>query len=862
MTYALSWQGLPFGRFYSVMDQDQRLTPLPRGLDMTQPQGEYPASYAGFHDDESLANKRTIRQYFNIIYKRWPIILAMVVIATIAAAIYQFRQPSVYQASADLLIEPRKPRPTDKDSININLGTDETTYYNTQLQLLQNPELMKKVVVSLGLQRTPDLFGNEDRGIVATIRNMFGGSKPVAPTDNALPILTDDPANDDTAKMQLTPEENTRAENYAGILSGGLSVDQTERTSIFRITQKSSNPVVSAKVADKVAALFIEEDRKRELTGIQTKYDELTKAIEDLNVTIAKQENDLADYMRSSNLPLQEKGSDLAASRLQTISEQYLTAQDDRRKLEARYNAAQQASQRGEGQNIPDLYDNKVYQDTVRLNTERRAKLQDQIRDIEKQIKEAQTERAELLVKYTEEYPKVKQVDERIRTLQQTRDQTEKDVSQIIDRDQKKIEKDAVGGALVGLRSQLNAAVVRENQLLNSYEQESARANIQGQAETKLTTDKRGLETNRKLLDTYTQWQQEALLAKSSEAPSNMKISNHAATPGAPSGPPRTRNILITMMLALGAGIGLAFLLDYLDDSVRTSDDISRHLGLPTLGLIPHYSIGDRRRASIAGSDNSLAVTASSSSVLISLEDQRSPMAEAYRHLRTSLLFSSAGKPPQSILITSSQPSEGKTTTAINTAITLAQSNADVVLIDCDLRRPRLHSHFGLTNTEGLTNYLSGDRSPDNMIKGVADLPRLKVITSGPIPPNPAELLSSNEMRNLLQFLRGRFKHIIIDSPPAISFTDAAILSTQADGVVLVAMAGKSSIHLMRQFRSRLAAIGARIYGVVLNGITAGSMEYDYYGSGYYNYYGKADTDDSTPSMAEQQESAAHVTKN
>ena len=222
-------------------------------------------------------------------------------------------------------------------------------------------------------------------------------------------------------------------------------------------------------------------------------------------------------------------------------------------------------------------------------------------------------------------------------------------------------------------------------------------------------------------------------------------------------------------------------------------------------------------------------------------------MAEAYRHLRTSLLFSSAGRPPQSILVTSSQPSEGKTTTAVNTAITLAQAGTDVVIIDCDLRRPRLHSYFDLENTKGLTNYLSGERNTENLIKQCRDLPTLKVITSGPIPPNPTELLSSNEMKNLLTFLRGRYKHIVIDSPPAISFTDAAILSTVVDGVVLVAMANKSSIHLMRRFKQRLATLGARIYGVVLNGLKSGSVEYDYYGSGYYDYYRSADDDVTTP---------------
>jgi capsular exopolysaccharide synthesis family protein len=237
---------------------------------------------------------------------------------------------------------------------------------------------------------------------------------------------------------------------------------------------------------------------------------------------------------------------------------------------------------------------------------------------------------------------------------------------------------------------------------------------------------------------------------------------------------------------------------------------------------------------------------------MISLEDNRSQMAEAYRHLRTSLLFSSAGKPPQTILITSSQPAEGKTTTAINTAITLAQAGAEVVIVDCDLRRPRLHSHFGLANANGLTNYLSGEKNPDNLIKTYADLPQLKVITSGPIPPNPTELLSSNEMKNLLQYLKSNFKHVVIDSPPAISFTDAAILATLVDGVVLVAMAGKSSIHLIRRFKQRLGNIGARIYGVVLNGIKLNSVEYNYYGYGYtYNYYANPEDDQSTPIMEE-----------
>jgi capsular exopolysaccharide synthesis family protein len=598
-------------------------------------------------------------------------------------------------------------------------------------------------------------------------------------------------------------------------------------------------------VADKIAYTFQKDDGDRETAGARQAAADLTKSIEQLRDTIAGQEAQLIADMSSYNMPLAEKGQDLLAARLGSLSDTWLKAMESRRQLEGRYNAAVAANARGEGSSIPELTDSKIYQDAVRLSSERRLKLQDDIRGLEKQIQAAETEKAELLVKYTPEYPEVKKMEERITSLKANKERMDTEVSQIIDKDKKSVDKDAVGGALVSLRSQLESKRREESQSLAAYEQEAARANVQGQAQTRLTTAKREIETNRNLLDTYTQRQKEQELAIAAGRPDNIKIPSNAVVNNSPVGPQRNRNILVAFFMSLGAGIGLAFLLDYLDDSVKTSDDIGRHLGLPTLAMIPHYAGTERRRLglpAIAGAANG------NSTGLITLDERNSPMAEAYRHLRTSLLFSSAGRPPQSILVTSSQPSEGKTTTAVNTAITLAQADADVVIIDCDLRRPRLHSYFDLENSQGLTNYLSGERNTENLIKTCKTLPRLKVITSGPIPPNPAELLSSQEMKNLIQFLRGKYKHIIIDSPPAISFTDAAILSTIVDGVILVAMAGKSSIHLMRRFKHRLGNIGARIYGVVLNGLKSGSAEYDYY-SGYYDYYGPGGADVDTPVM-------------
>ena len=834
------------------MEKDERLLPLPSGVssnghDLQQTHQENQGSYSPFYDDDSIDERRSIVEYLNVVYKRLPIILAMVILTTASVAFYMYRQPSIYFASTEMIIEPRKPKVQSKEAIFINYGND-ANYYNTQLQLLQNPDLMREVVIRLNLQREPNLFGDTKKGFFATIRSMFTDEKDAQTSESSLPILTEN-SNEPTdfSKVVLTPEEKTRVDRYSGILLGGLSVVQVEKTNLVNIMMTSTNKDIIAQVSDKVGEVFIEQDIARETQSAKKALEDLNKSIEDLKTAIFTKEQERINYMRSTNIFLREgKGGDLSAERLQTLSGQFLAAIDERRKIEAVYGAARNAS--GKGDILAVVGENRAIQDARSQNRLRKADLEKRIEEIDREVTAAKTEKETLLVKYTPEYSEVKKITTKIESLEASKATIEKEVSEKIESEGKKLEQSAEREVLAGLQAQLQAAQKREAQLQGAYLQEISAANFQGQNETRLITMTRELETNRGLLDTYSQRQKEMELTISSSTPDNLSISSKAQRPFEPVGPQRNRNIFIAFLVSLTAGIGLAFLLDYLDDSVRTSEDVARHLGLPTLAMIPHQSSVEKRKRGLPGKNGS----AGNSTALISLEDNRSTMAEAYRHLRTSLLFSSAGRPPQTILITSSQPAEGKTTTAINTAITLAQGGAEVVIVDCDLRRPRLHSHFGLANANGLTNYLSGEKNPDNLLKTYPGLPQLKVITSGPIPPNPTELLSSNEMKNLLQYLRSNFKHVIIDSPPAISFTDAAILATLVDGVVLVAMAGKSSIHLIRRFKQRLGNIGARIYGVVLNGVKLNSVEYNYYGYAYtYNYYANPEDDDSTPIMEE-----------
>jgi succinoglycan biosynthesis transport protein ExoP len=840
------------------MEKDERLIPLPTAKEVQLSSHEYPAAYSPIYEEEGFAEQRSLREYFNVIYKRLPLILALAIVITSVVAFYMYRQPSQYEATTQMIIEPPKQKVTAKDAININFGGD-ANYTNTQLKLLQNPDLMRDVMVRLGLHRDPNLFANQSKGIMATLRSLFSSDKSKTEKESSLPLLVESSETSDKKdEIVLTPEERERADSYAGVFLGGLRVEPVERTNLVNVSVQSTNPDLCAKVADMTANLFIQKDADRETSGAKETYEELSKSIDTLRNTIANQEMEYIKSMQEFNLPLQNgKGNDFNAERLQAISTNLLAAEDDRRKIQAQYEAAVKASD-GKGGILAVVPNNPAILAARDQNLKREADLEKRVEDLDKKIKEAQEERQKLLVNYTDANPKVQVVVAQIEELETQKTNLQSDISKKINEEGTKLIKNAENEVVTGLRAQLQAAQRREDQLRADFMKESDSASRSGVADTKLTTLKREIETNRGLLDTYTQRQKEQELAISSGRPDNLKITTSAIKPTDPIGPQRNRNIIVAFLVSLAAGIGLAFLLDYLDDSIRTSDDVGRHLGLPTLALIPHQASNEKRKLAIAvksGNPNT-------SMALVALEDTRSAMAEAYRHLRTSLLFSSAGKPPQTILVTSSQPSEGKTTTAINTAITLAQSGADVVIIDCDLRRPRLHNHFDLDNTSGLTNYLSGEKNTDLLMKPYPGLPKMKIITSGPIPPNPAELLSSNEMKNLLQFLRGNFKHVIIDSPPAISFTDAAILSTLVDGVVLVAMAGKSSIHLMRRFKQRLSNIGARIYGVVLNGIKSDSVEYGYYGYGYtYNYYSTPD-DDSTPLMEEVQAAEpVHETK-
>ncbi|MFL6546885.1 MAG: polysaccharide biosynthesis tyrosine autokinase, partial [Candidatus Udaeobacter sp.] len=335
-----------------------------------------------------------------------------------------------------------------------------------------------------------------------------------------------------------------------------------------------------------------------------------------------------------------------------------------------------------------------------------------------------------------------------------------------------------------------------------------------------------------------------------SDTPNTVIVVDHALMPKGAAGPRRSGSIVIAFFMSLGLGVGLSLLLKFMDDAVRTVEDVENAIKLPVIGAIPSSkgSLSIVRFIPLVGKLRTK--NRDQGAALIVRHGDPSIQTESYLHMRTSLLLSNAGGPPRRLLITSSQPTEGKTTTAINLATVLAQTGAKVLLIDADLRRPRVHLALDMSNQQGLTTLLAGSNLEESDVLSTivkCEEAGFFALTSGPTSPNPANLLGSPQMRTLLSTLDSAFDHIIIDSPPAVFFTDSVILSSLVEGVLLVVRSGESTRSVIQRGTKMFRDVGANVIGVVLNDMASSAQDYTHQNYGYrYENHTQASAGDNT----------------
>jgi succinoglycan biosynthesis transport protein ExoP len=777
------------------MSQDNRLMSIPaveRSLDRPLNDINQVRPYGA-----AATEPNQLRDYLFIVLKRKWLILSLCLVVTSLVAIQMFRQPSIYEAEATIRIEQRAKNVLQTKDFVLNAQPD-ANFWGTQIKLLQSPALARQVALSLDLQHNPAFFGSQTQGgIFTALRRMVTRDKKppavspaVAP--RGLSVIGEAQLKDEP----LSAEELSALEPFEDAIIENERVEGIVGTNLFVIKYRHSDPEMAQKVANALAEVFRANNVERTTQNSTKAEDILAREIATRQEELRHDTEALFNYAREKGLPPStDNVLNVEAQRLAALSQQVLDAENKRKNAEAIYLSAKNST---DAFSIPDVQKSE------------------RIQNIQERISVLKDKKAALEVTYTKEWPEVKKTEASIKRLEE------------------ELQK-AAGEAIAGLKAEYEAAKGHEDSVRQMYLKQRGITDQQTRDQIEMAAYSQRLEANKQYLNTLQQKQREVQIAQGDKG-SEVSIENYSRIPRSPVGPARLRNVMIAFALSLVAGIGLAFLLDFLDDTVKSLDDVDRYIHLPALAMIP-ASRGGARLKGIPAVNNPPA----ESTALAMIDDVRSPIAESYRHLRTSLLLSSAGQPPKTILVTSSQPSEGKTTTAINTAFMLAQTGAEVLIIDCDLRRPRLHTQFEVANSKGLTTWLSGEKDLDNLLQVCSKTPNLKILTSGPVPPNPAELLGSEEMRRLLAQLSERFAHIIIDSPPAISFTDASILSTMVDGVMLVVHGGRSSRAVVRRAKQQLLDVGAHIFGVVLNNVKVESQ--DYYYSGYYSNYYSTETE-------------------
>jgi capsular exopolysaccharide synthesis family protein len=777
-----------------MMSQDNRLMPMPaveRGLDRPLSDINQVRSYG-----PAASEPNQLRDYLFVVLKRKWLIISLCLVVTSLVAVQMFRQPSIYEAEATIRIEQRTQNVLQTKDFVLNAQPD-ANFWGTQIKLLQSPALARQVALSLDLQHNPNFFGSQAQGgIFTALRRMVSGEKKPAAQPAVAPgglsVIGEAQLKDEP----LSPEELSALEPYEDAIIGAEKVEGIVGTNLFTIKYRHTDPEMAQKVSNALAEVFRANNVER-TTQNSTKAEELLmREIAAYQEKIRHDTEALFNYAREKGLPpTMDSALNVEGQRLADISRQLLEAENLRKNAQAVYLSAKNSS---DPFSIPEV------------------RKSDRIANIQTRISQLKQTKAALEVTYTKEWPEVKKIEASVKRLE---DELQKEADE----------------SILMLKQQYESALHHENSVREMYNKQRGTTDQQTRDQIEMAAYTQRLETNKQYLNTLLQKQREVQIAQGDKG-SEVRIENYSRVPRSPVGPARLRNVMIALVLSLVAGIGLAFLLDFLDDTVKSLDDVDRYIHLPALAMIP----ASRGGANLKGLPRPNTGPPESTALAL-IDDVRSPIAESYRHLRTSLLLSSAGQPPKTILVTSSQPSEGKTTTAINTAFMLAQTGVEVLIIDCDLRRPRLHSQFEVANSKGLTTWLSGEKDLDNLLQTFAKTPNLKILTSGPVPPNPAELLGSEEMRRLLGLLSERFAHIIIDSPPAISFTDASILSTMVDGVMLVVHGGRSSRAVVRRAKQQLLDVGAHIFGVVLNNVKLETQ--DYYYSGYYSNYYSTETD-------------------
>jgi capsular exopolysaccharide synthesis family protein len=724
----------------------------------------------------------------------------VIFIVLLGGAVQTYTTTKEYRATAIVQIDPERAAvPGLAASGSFYNSDDEEYQMETELAGLKSHQLTRKVAKVLALENNPEFNGTEPqaaglgdailsvrRRVMDPILSLFRGNEAPASTAKAVvPVATEDGPPE-------TPEESRRVEQ----LMSRRTVERVVGTRLVRITVESRHREFAAEAANAFATVYVEQNLLAKTAALARRAQQAAKMA-------AQKREEL----------------DIAKKKYQYAQEQSPTGAF----IDTTVLAGFVAEQRKEWQRAGvETANKKAALDTVaKIDLSGDPMVASQaapafsgdrtVGDYISQILAKEAARKQLLEveKLGDENSKVKAVNTEIATL---RGQLKSRLQQIVDL----------------ARQEYENAKAAETRYHDLYVNQEQQANSQSTASIPLSFLKGDVDKLQDSLQAIEKQREEAEVERSAVA-NNAKVQDRAQVPGSPFKPDPARNMLMALLGGFVVALALAFGLDYLDDTVKTPEDITRKLHVPFLGLVP--SVRGDKQPVLSG-------------------PVPHDFGESYRALRTSLVFTSGGESTRVITVTSAQPLEGKTTTACNLAMVLAFGGSRVLLVDADMRRPGVHKALKITNTVGLSHLLVGQARVREAIQRTSD-PNFCVMTAGRTPPNPSELLSSERMRQLVANLKqGPFDWVVIDTPPVLAVTDAIILTPLVDGVTFVVGAEMTRRRLAERAVQMIMASRPKVVGAVLNRVNFDRNKYyysRYYGYQYKSYYGTSTSGSASP---------------
>ncbi len=756
------------------------------------PAGENPAVFDGSIVGESKG--LDLREFWRVIRKHSRLILTFSLGVVLTAGIIIVTQTPIYTAKTTLLIERNAPQVVDiQQVLSESLGVSTQDYYKTQYEILKSRSLAAEVIREQGLEKN-SLFTGErrDEGLVARLwdhatRWLKWGKKQVA-------------------SRFFTPPSVIHGGNSLGVsrvinayLTSMLEIKPIQGTGLVEIAFNTPDPELSARVANAHADAYIHQRLKRGSNANQEAQRFLEEKLIELNGRVEKSEATLNRYRRDKGILSLNDKENIVVERLADLNQLLTQAEAERISLEAQARLIHKRDY----ESLPAVLSSSL------------------IQTLKGQVVRLEGEYAYLSTQFKPGYARLAQLKSQV---EETRGRLEQEIKAVV----------------AGIESAYFASAAKEKELWAGMERQKAVAFGLKDASVKYAILAREVDTNRQLYDSVLQRMKEIEMSAELRA-SKVFVIDKAEPPVNPSRPKKMKNLLISVLVGLMGGVGLAFFLEHLDNTLKTPEEVQRHLRLPILSVVPDFlslrHAANKRWLPVRSQEpvpNSQPKTHGNELVLS--HHPLSMVTEAYRTLRTAILLSRAGEPPKTILFTSGLHGEGKTSTVVNTAIVFAQMGVKVLLIDADLRHSSCHKVLGADNGSGLTDFLTGQTELEKVIKPTA-MDNVFLLSGGSTPPDPTKLLGSKKMHEMLISLQEHYDYILIDSPPVMPVSDTVLLSTMADGVVTVVSGQETSKYIVKEALSRLGHAQAKVLGVLLNRVNIQSGEYsDYYQYPYYHH--------------------------